>query len=100
MPLRGATRAPPVPTAAGTGLAFEHIGMVFPDGTQAIADVTFAVRPGEFVTVVGPSGCGKSTLLRIASGLLRQTSGEAHIDREHLGYVSDVRDEFGNACRS
>jgi NitT/TauT family transport system ATP-binding protein len=75
------------PTDASAGLAFEHIGMVFPDGTEAIADVSFAVRPGEFVTVVGPSGCGKSTLLRIASGLLQQTRGEVTIDREHLGYV-------------
>jgi NitT/TauT family transport system ATP-binding protein len=86
MPLKGTTRAR-TDTGTGTGLAFEHIAMIFPDGTQAIADVSFSVRPGEFVTVVGPSGCGKSTLLRIASGLLHQTSGSVHIDREHLGYV-------------
>ena len=38
MPLKGTTRArtePVTDTKAGTGLAFEHIGMVFPDGTQA-----------------------------------------------------------------
>jgi len=61
--------------------------MTFPDGTRAVDDVTFGVRPGEFVTVVGPSGCGKSTLLRIASGLLEPTGGQVEIDREHLGYV-------------
>ncbi|MEO7398811.1 MAG: ATP-binding cassette domain-containing protein, partial [Ilumatobacteraceae bacterium] len=44
--------------------------MTFPDGTDAIDDVSFSVRRNEFLTVVGPSGCGKSTLLRIASGLL------------------------------
>ncbi len=68
-------------------LRFEGVGMVFPDGTEAIAEVTFAVEPGEFVTLVGPSGCGKSTLLRIASGLLEPTSGRVLVDREHLGYV-------------
>jgi NitT/TauT family transport system ATP-binding protein len=49
--------------------------MTFPDGTEAVADATFRVERGEFVTVVGPSGCGKSTLLRIASGLLEATGG-------------------------
>jgi NitT/TauT family transport system ATP-binding protein len=68
-------------------LEFEHVSMVFPDGTHAVDDVTFSVDRGEFVTVVGPSGCGKSTLLRIASGLTAHTDGECRVDRAHLGYV-------------
>jgi NitT/TauT family transport system ATP-binding protein len=70
-----------------SALAFDHLGMVFPDGTEAIADVTFSVDRGEFVTVVGPSGCGKSTLLRIASGLLEHTFGTVDVDRDDIGYV-------------
>ncbi len=61
--------------------------MTFPNGTQALRDITFNVTPKEFVTIVGPSGCGKSTILRIAAGLLKQTEGEVSVDREHLGYV-------------
>ena len=59
-------------TATGY-LSFDRIGMVFPDGTEAVGEVSFTVAKGEFVTVVGPSGCGKSTLLKIASGLLEPT---------------------------
>lgn len=72
---------------ADSALRFQDISMTFPDGTQALSQVSFSVERGEFVTVVGPSGCGKSTLLKIASGLLTPTAGVVEVDREKLGYV-------------
>jgi NitT/TauT family transport system ATP-binding protein len=68
-------------------LSFDQIGMVFPDGTEAVREATFTVNRGEFVTVVGPSGCGKSTLLKLASGLLEPPRGSVKVDRDRLGYV-------------
>ena len=68
-------------------LSFDRIGMIFPDGTEALQEITLSIDKGEFVTVVGPSGCGKSTLLRIASGLLEPTAGNVEVDRGRLGYV-------------
>ena len=77
----------PMSTTSTPLLSFSRVGMTFPDGTHALQDVSFDVRPGEFVTVVGPSGCGKSTLLRIASGLESHTAGLCDVDRDSIGYV-------------
>jgi len=45
----------------------------------ALSDISLAVRPHEFVSVIGPSGCGKSTFLRIVAGLDKPSSGEIRV---------------------
>jgi len=57
-------------------IAFDGVNKIYPDGTQAIFDLTFEVEDKEFVILVGPSGCGKSTALRMVAGLEEITSGE------------------------
>ncbi|MFN8221910.1 MAG: ABC transporter ATP-binding protein [Gaiellales bacterium] len=74
-------------TPGATVLEFRSAGKTFPDGTEAVRDVTFALRSGEFISVVGPSGCGKSTLLRMASGLGPHTSGDVLRSVGNVGYV-------------
>ena len=71
----------------GVSLRFSGVSMTFPDGTQALDDVSFEVRRGELVTIVGPSGCGKSTVLRLASGLLQGASGRIDVADGNIGYV-------------
>jgi NitT/TauT family transport system ATP-binding protein len=66
-----------------SSLRVEGVSVCFatPEGElAALENVTFAVRPGEFVCLVGPSGCGKSTLLRTISGLLQPNQGNVWLD--------------------
>lgn len=51
-----------------------NVGVDVPERTL-LADISFTVAPGEFVTIGGPSGSGKSTLLRVLATLLTPTSG-------------------------
>lgn len=56
------------------------------DEIQALKNVNFRIKEGEFVSIIGPSGCGKSTLLSIIAGLERKTSGETYINGK-VGYM-------------
>ena len=51
------------------------VGKTFAGGTTALRGFDFAVRAGEFVSLLGPSGCGKSTALRIIAGLSEPSEG-------------------------
>ena len=57
---------------------------------NAVENVSFEVRQGEFVALLGPSGCGKSTILNMVAGLLERSGGTIRIDDDevHHGYVN------------
>ncbi|MDX6538272.1 MAG: multiple sugar transport system ATP-binding protein, partial [Gaiellales bacterium] len=50
-------------------IALEHVSKRFPDGHDAVKDLSLEIADGEFMILVGPSGCGKSTSLRMLAGL-------------------------------
>ena len=65
-------------------LTVKNISAVFPDdngGLLALDDISFEVRPQEFICFLGPSGSGKTTLLRILAGLLPPTTGQVNFIR-------------------
>ena len=63
--------------------------------TQALNNVSFNIKDGEFVAIMGPSGCGKSTLLNILGLLDNPTSGEYFLDETEVGHLKESqRTEF------
>ena len=58
------------------------------DEIQALKNVNFRIKEGEFVSIIGPSGCGKSTLLSIIAGLEEKTEGEIYIEGEKVSGIS------------
>ncbi len=58
------------------------------NGKKILKDVTFSVRPGEYVSIVGPNGAGKSTLLKCLNKINKKASGEIILAGEPLSSYS------------
>ena len=48
----------------------------YPNGVQAIRDISLNVQSGDYIALIGKNGSGKSTLVKHFNGLLRPTRGE------------------------
>src|SRR5215204_2608249 len=60
-------------------IKLENVTKRFPDGYEAVRDMSLDIKDGEFMILVGPSGCGKSTALRMIAGLEDITEGDLKI---------------------
>ena len=61
-------------------LRVENLSKTYPNGTQALKNVSFEVQAGEFMVVIGLSGSGKSTLLRCINRLIEPTEGKVFLE--------------------
>ncbi len=62
-----------------SGVTFDGVAKVYPDGTEAVSDLSLDIKDAEFMVLVGPSGCGKTTALRMLAGLEDISRGEVRI---------------------
>ena len=75
----------------GVEVVVERVSKAFDDGAiEALNDVSLALEPGDFVSIVGPSGCGKSTLLNLIGALDRPDAGTIRVGGEMLGDLRDA----------
>ncbi len=62
-----------------SNIVLDSVHKRFPNGTEAVTDLSLEIPDGQFMVLVGPSGCGKTTALRLVAGLERPSSGTIRI---------------------
>jgi cell division transport system ATP-binding protein len=70
-------------------IKFERVSKLYPGGSRALADVSFAIERGSMVFLTGHSGAGKSTLLRLVMMLERASRGQVIVDGRNLSKAPD-----------
>ena len=63
----------------------EHVYKQYKNGTNALYDVNFSVKQGEFVYSIGPTGSGKSTLIKLLDGEELPTKGNVEVVGINVG---------------
>lgn len=84
-----------VTPGAGAGhgaasISLERIRKRYPDGTEAVRELSLEVKAGELVVLIGPSGCGKSTVLRMINRLIEPTGGRILLGDDDVTRVDPV----------
>ncbi|MBP7811224.1 MAG: cell division ATP-binding protein FtsE [Candidatus Moranbacteria bacterium] len=75
-------------------IRFDHVSKHFSEEQRVLSDITFALLPGEFISLVGVSGAGKSTVLKLIYAEEIPSEGEVYfnerpisgINRKHLPF--------------
>ena len=81
-------------------LQFHNVFKRYPEGHEALRDVSFSIEKGEFVFLTGHSGAGKSTVLKMIPIIERPTRGNIIIDGANIGrmkrrYIPLLRRNIG-----
>lgn len=71
-------------------IRFSAVAKRYPNGHEALGDVSLEVAAGELVVVTGHSGAGKSTLLKLASGIERATRGSVVVNGQNLSSLGET----------
>jgi ABC-type Fe3+/spermidine/putrescine transport system ATPase subunit len=88
LPLHDQARAPAM-------LTLRNVSKRFGASVDAVRELNFEVRAGEFVFLLGPSGSGKTTTLRMIAGFGRPTSGEIELAGKPISDVPPHRRDIG-----
>lgn len=84
-PVHQATQIPNLVALQGVSKAFVETG----HRIELFRDLDFAVKPGDFISIMGASGVGKSTLLHILGLLERPTTGDVVYKGDKISTLSD-----------
>lgn len=71
-------------------LELEKVSKIFPDGTEALKEISFSLQQGDFCIIGGANGSGKSVLMSLIAKLEKPTSGK--ITSQFAGLVFQEAD--------
>ncbi len=60
-------------------ITLDHIGVVYPNGHQAVDDISLTLHAGKICGLVGVNGAGKSTLFKVMMGFIKPTTGTVRL---------------------
>ncbi len=84
---RPSPKPSPKPSPSPALLEVAHVSCQY-GAHAAVAEASFALRPGMLACLLGPSGCGKTTMLRAIAGFQKLDAGHIHLNGR---CISDVR---------
>jgi ABC-type cobalamin/Fe3+-siderophores transport system ATPase subunit len=65
--------------SVNTILEFKHVGFSYDRDIPFINDISLRIQNGEFIGLLGANGSGKSTVLKLASGILKASTGQINL---------------------
>jgi multiple sugar transport system ATP-binding protein len=68
-------------------IVLDKLGKRFPNGFEAVKELSLEIAEAELLVLVGPSGCGKTTALRMIAGLEDISSGDLYIGGRRVNDV-------------
>jgi len=61
-------------------LKINNLSYSYPDGHEALKDISFSIQKRESIAILGPNGAGKTTLILHLNGILGNLSGKIEVD--------------------
>jgi len=61
-------------------IEFQNVSKTYPNGVEALKNITLEIEPGQFVAIIGLSGAGKSTLIKLVNKMIDVTEGNIKVN--------------------
>lgn len=90
-------------TKISGGVEMDHVSFRYTEDTPyVLRDLSFKVKPGEYVAIVGKTGCGKSTIMRLLLGFESPEKGDIYYDGKSIGSLDpgSLRRNIGSVMQS